>query len=117
MKFIYSLQPTSPLIHDLFIYFIFKFFLTDPRSLTLIPQSSILDPDFPVNLEVYSFFFDHWRDQLFQDNQHFQVIEFLDQPVPEKLNMGFLFYEHEVLQVECADSQVQSYPYKHISDT
>ena len=31
--------------------------------------------------------------------------------------MGFLFYGHEVLQVECADSQVQSYPYKHIRDT
>ena len=120
MKFIYSLRPTSSLIHDLFIYFIFKFFLTDPRS--LIPRSSILDPDFPVNLEVLLikiilFFFDHWSDQLFQNNQHFQAIEFLDQPVPEKLDMGFLFYGHEVLQVECADSQVQSYPYKHIGDT
>ena len=31
--------------------------------------------------------------------------------------MGFLFYGPEVLQVECADSQVQSYPYKHIRDT
>ena len=31
-------------IHDLFIYFI-SIFLTDPRS-------SILDPSFPVNLEV-----------------------------------------------------------------
>ena len=43
--------------------------------------------------------------------------EFLDQPVPKKLDMGFLFYGHEVLQVECVDSQVQSYPYKHIRDT
>ena len=34
-------------------------------------------------------------------NQHFQVIEFLDQPVPEKLDMGFLFYGQEMLQVEC----------------
>ena len=120
MKFIYSLRPTSSLIHDLFIYFIFKFFLTDPRS--LIPRSSILDPDFPVNLEVLLikiilFFFDHWSDQLFQNNQHFQAIEFLDQPVPEKLDMGFLFNGHKVLQVECADSQVQSYPHKHIPDT
>ena len=120
MKFIYSLRPTSSLIHDLFIYFIFKFFLTDPWS--LISRSSILDPDFPVNLEVLLikiilFFFDHWSDQLFQNNQHFQAIEFLDQPVPEKLDMGFLFYGHEVLQVECADSQVQSYPYKNIRDT
>ena len=120
MKFIYSLRPTSSLIHDLFIYFIFKFFLTDPWS--LISRSSILDPDFPVNLEVLLikiilFFFDHWSDQLFQNNQHFQAIEFLDQPVPEKLDMGFLFNGHKVLQVECADSQVQSYPYKHIRDT
>ena len=47
-------------IHDLFIYFIFKFFfkwssIPDPLSL-------ILDPDFPVNLEVLLikiiFFFD-----------------------------------------------------------
>ena len=119
-ELIYSLRPTLPLIHDLFIYFIFKFFLTDPRS--LIPRSSILDPDFPVNLEVLLikiilFFFDHWSDQLFQNNQHFQAIEFLDQPVPEKLDVGFLFNGHKVLQVECADSQVQSYPHKHIPDT
>ena len=57
MKFIYILRPTSPLIHDLFIYF----------------------------------------------------IEFLDQPDAEKLDMGFLFYGHELPQVEGADSQVQSY--------
>ena len=62
--------------------------------------------DFPVNLEfllieILLFFFDHWSDQLFQNNQHFQAIEFLDQPVPEKLDMGFLFYGQEMLQVEC----------------
>ena len=45
------------------------------------------------------------------------MIEFLEQPVPEKLDVGFLFYGHEVLQVECADCQVQSYPYKRIRDT
>ena len=38
---------------------------------------------------------------LFQSNQRFQAIEFMDRPVPEKLDMGFLFYGHEVLQVEC----------------
>ena len=38
VKFIYSLWPTSSLIHDLFIYFIFKSFLTDPRSSILIFQ-------------------------------------------------------------------------------
>ena len=48
VKFIYSLRPTSPLIHNLFIYlFYFQ---------VLFNWSSILDPDFPVNLEVYSFF-------------------------------------------------------------
>ena len=99
MKFIYSLRPTSSLIHDLFIYFIYKYFLTDPwslisRSSILDPRSSILDPDFPVNLEVLLIkiilFFDHWSDQLFQNNQRFQAIEFLDQPIPEKLDKGFL---------------------------
>ena len=119
MKFIYSLRPTSPLIHDLFIY-LFYFQVLFNRS--SIPDFSILDPDFSVNLEVLLikiilFFPDHWSDQLFQNNQHFQAIEFLDQPIPEKLDMGFLSMDmgrHEVLQVECADSQVQSYPYKHI---
>ena len=65
------------------------------------------------SLRLFLFFFDHWSDQLFQNNQHFQTIEFLDQHVPEKLDMGFLFYGHELLQVECADSQVQSYPSTH----
>ena len=69
------------------------------------PRSSILDPDFPVSLEVLLIkiivFFDHWSNHLFQSNQRFQAIEFEDRPVPEKLDMGFLFYEHEVLQVEC----------------
>ena len=42
-------------IHDLFIYFIFKFFLKpilDPLFSITNPRSSILDPYFPVNLEV-----------------------------------------------------------------
>ena len=29
------------------------------------------------------------------------MAEFMDRPVPEKLDMGSLFYGHEVLQVEC----------------
>ena len=96
--------------------------LTDPRSTILYHRSSILDPNFPVNLKVLLImiilFFYHWSNHLFQSNQSFQAIaEFVDRPVPEKLDMGFLFYGHEVLQVECADSQVQSYPYKHIRDT
>ena len=53
---------SDPRFIYLFIYFIFKFFLTDARS--LISRSAILDPDFPVNLEVLlikiiPFFFDH----------------------------------------------------------
>ena len=42
-------------IHDLFIYFIFKFFfkpILDPLFSITNPRSSILDPYFPVNLEV-----------------------------------------------------------------
>ena len=37
---------------------------------------------------------------LFHSNQRFQAIEFEDRPVPEKLDIGFLFYGNEVLQVE-----------------
>ena len=41
---------------------------------------------------------------VFQSNQRFQTIEFVDRPVPERLDIfrSFLFYEQEVLQVECA---------------
>ena len=53
-------------IHDLFIYFIFKFFfylILDPRFSIPDPRSSIVDPPFPVNLEVLLItivlFFDH----------------------------------------------------------
>ena len=48
MKFIYSLWPTSPLIYDLFILFNFQVLFNQ----SLIPDFSILDPDFPVDLEV-----------------------------------------------------------------
>ena len=39
-------------------------------------------------------FFDHWSNHLFQSNQRFQVIEFMDQPVPEALDIfrSFPFY-------------------------
>ena len=41
-----AVHDEIPTIHDLFkTYFISSFFLTDPRS-------PILDPSFPVNLEV-----------------------------------------------------------------
>ena len=107
------LQLCGPHHHDpRFIYiFYFQVFLTYDY-----PRSSILDPDFPVNVEVLLIkivlVFDHRSNQLFQSNRLFQAIEFVDPPVPEKLDMGFLFYGHEV-----RDSQVQSYPYKHIRDT
>ena len=47
-------------------------------------------------------FFDHWSNHLFQSNQRFQAKEFVDRPVPEKLDIfrSVLFYGHEVLQVE-----------------
>ena len=40
---------------------------------------------------------------VFQSNQRFQTIELVDRTVPERLDIfrSFLFYEHEVLQVEC----------------
>ena len=90
-------------IHDLFI--LLSSFKTDPRFPILDPRSSILEPEFPViTLEVLLIkmvlFFDHWGNQLFQNNQRFPEIEFVDRPVPEKLDMGFLFFGHEVPQVE-----------------
>ena len=67
--------------------FIYSFYFQVLFNRSSIPDSSILDPDFPVNLEVllikiilFFFFFDHWSDQLFQNNQQFQAIEFFDQP-------------------------------------
>ena len=93
--------------------FIYLFYFQVLFNQSSIPNFSILDPDFPVNLEVLLIkiilFFSTTEDcdQLFQNNQHFQATEFLDQPVPGKLDMGFLFCGHEVLQD----------PYKHIRDT
>ena len=89
------LQSAAHIITDPRFIYLFYFKVLFNRS--LIPDFSILDPDFPVNLEVllikiFLFFFDHWSGQLFQNNQRFQTIEFLDQPVPEKLDMGFLIY-------------------------
>ena len=117
----YSLRPTSSrstiyLFIYLFIYFIFKFFLTDPRSpIPRSPDSSILDPDFPVNhdvllIKIILFFLDHWSDRLFQNNQPFQSIEFVDRPVGHVLHI--LSYGHEVLQVECV---IVKYKATHIN--
>ena len=41
----------------------------------------------------------------------------MDRPVPEKLDMGFLFYGHEVLQVECVIVKYKATRIKHIHDT
>ena len=100
---IYLQSATHITTDPRFIYF-FYFQVLFNRSLILIFQQTNLEV---LLIKIIPFFFDHWSDQLFQNNQRFQAIEFLDQPVPEKLDMGFLFYGHEVLQVECADSQVQ----------
>ena len=105
-------------IHDLLLLLFFFKWSSIPDS-----PSPILDPDFPVNLEVllitiilFFFFFDHWSDHLFQSNQRFQAIEFVNRPVPDKLDMGFLCSASGVAS-RVRDSQVQSYRYKHIRDT
>ena len=82
------LQSAAHIITDPRFIYLFYLQVLFNRSLIpdfsiLDPRSSILDPDFPVNLEVFLikiilFFFDHWSDQLFQNNQPFQAIEFLD---------------------------------------
>ena len=82
------LQSAAHIITDPRFIYLFYFQVLFNRS--LIPDFSILDPRswFPVDLEVLLikiiiiFFFDHWSDQLFQNNQRFQDIEFLDQPFP-----------------------------------
>ena len=69
-----------------------KVYNTRPVSLTI-----------EVLLINFVLFIDHWSNHLFQSNQRFQAIEFVDWRVPEKLDIfrSFLFYGHEVLQVEC----------------
>ena len=99
-------------IHDLLFYFLFLKWSSIPDS-----PSPILDPDFAVNLEVLLitiilFFFDHGSDHLFQSNQRFQAIEFVDRPVPDKLDMGFLCSASGIAS-RMRDCQVQSYRYKH----
>ena len=73
-------------VHFFFFFsgFFTRFSIPDPPL-----SGSILDPGFPVNLEVLLI------------NQRFQAIEFVYRTVPEKFDMGFLFYGHEVLQMEC----------------
>ena len=108
----------GPHHHDprfVFLSFFFKvildprFSITDPRSWFSSKPGSFTHCD-------YSFFFDHWRDHLFQSNQRFQAREFVDRPVPDKLDMGFLCSARGVAS-RVRDSQVQSYRYKHIRDT
>ena len=102
VKFIYSLRLTSSR-STIYLFLLFSSFFN--RSSIPDSRFSILTPDFPVNLEVLLIkivlFFDHWRSQLLQSNQRFQAIEFVNRPVSEKLDMRFLFYGHEVLQIEC----------------
>ena len=66
-----------------------KVYYTLPVSLTI-----------DVLLIKIVLFFDHWSNNLFQINQRFQVIEFVERAIQEKLDMGFPFYGHEVLQVK-----------------
>ena len=95
------LQSASHITTDPRVIYLLNFQVLFNRS--SIPDFSILDPDFPVNLEVLLikiilFIFDHWSDQLlFQNNQHIQAIEFLNKPVPEKLDMGNLSHIASIL--------------------
>ena len=106
--------------HITTIYFFISFQVFFNRSAIPDSPSPILDPDFPVNLEVLLIkiilFCDHWSNHLFQSNRRFQTIEFVDRPVPEKLDRGFLCAASGAAS-RVRDSQVQSYPYKHIRDT
>ena len=86
-------------IHDLFFYFFSKVIL-DPRF-------SITDPRSWFSSKPRSF--THY---LFQGNQRFQAIEFVDRPVPDKLDMGFLCSASGIAS-RVRDCQVQSYWYKH----
>ena len=85
-------------IYLLILLILFEFFLTNPRYPIPNSGSSILDPWSWFSSTPRSLFFFSSTEV---SNQHFQAIEFVDQPIPEKLNMGFLFYEHEVLEVVC----------------
>ena len=69
-----------------------KVYNTRPVSLTI-----------EVLLVNFVLFIDHWSNHLFQSSQPFQAIEFFDWRVPEKLDIfrSFLFYWHEMLQLEC----------------
>ena len=57
-----------------------KVYITRPVSLTI-----------EVLLIKIVLFFDHWINHLFQSYQRFQAIEFVDRPVPEKLEIFRLF--------------------------
>ena len=53
VKFIYSVRPKSLRSTIYLFIFISSVFLTDPQSSILDSRSLILDPGFPVNLEVF----------------------------------------------------------------
>ena len=113
-EFICSLRSTSPR-SAIYLFLLFSSFFN--RSLILDPQSSILHPRFPVILEVLLIkiaivlSFDHGSKKLFQINQRFQAIEFVDPPV---LETSILWTWSAASRVR--DSQVQC-PKKHIRDT
>ena len=87
-------------IHDLFI--LFSRFFTDSRCLNL-----------EVLLIKIVLFLDYWSNQLFQSNQRFQAMEFVDQPAQYGISVLWIWSAASRVN----DSQVQSYPYKHIRDT
>ena len=117
-EFICSLWSTSPQ-STIYSFLLFSSFFN--RSLILDPRSSILHPRFPVVVEVLFIkiaivlSFDYGSKKLFQSNQSFQAIEFVD-----PLVLGKSRYEISILwtwsaAIRVRDSQVQS-PKKHICD-
>ena len=85
-------------IHDLFIYFIFKFLLNRSSipyspSPILDPRSSILDPDFPVNLEVLLIkIIVFSTTEVITCSEVINAFKQVDRPVPEKLDKGSILW-------------------------
>ena len=76
-----------------FIYIFSSFFLTDPRSWITDPQTCFFQETSKFCSLRLFLLFDHWSNHLFQSNQRFQAIEFMDRPVPEKLDMHMKWYK------------------------
>ena len=61
------------------------------RSVSLTIDVLLITILLPLLLLLRFFFLDHWSVHLFQRNQRFQAIEFVDWPVREKLLIALIF--------------------------